>query len=158
MPLWLTTLMVSALPVIELRGGLPLALSQGMPWPEAYLFAVLGNLLPVVPILLLLEPISDWMRRQWRWAERFFTWLFERTRRRSSRYVDKFGTLGLLLFVMIPLPVTGAWTGSLAAFLFGIPLKRALPAIVAGVLIAGGIVTAVYYGGEGLIRSLFLKG
>lgn len=158
MPLWLKTFVWSMLPVVELRGGLPIGLSQGLPWPEAYLFAVLGNLLPVIPILLLLEPISNWMRRHWKWAEKLFSWLFERTRRRTTKYVEKYGTLGLTLFVMIPLPVTGAWTGALAAFLFGIPLRRAVPAIIAGVLIAGGIVSAVYYGGEGLIRALFLGG
>lgn len=156
MPLWLKVFVWSMLPIIELRGGLPIGLSQGLPWSEAYLFAVLGNLIPVIPILLLLEPVSNWMRKQWRWADRFFTWLFERTRRRTEKTVEKYGTLGLTIFVMIPLPVTGAWTGTLAAFLFGIPARKALPAIVLGVLIAGGIVTAVYYGGEGLIRAIFL--
>ena len=84
------------------------------------------------------------MRRYKLW-DRFFTWLFERTRRRG-RLVERFEALGLVLFVAVPLPVTGAWTGCVAAFIFKIPLKLALPAIISGIMIAGTVVTLASLG------------
>jgi uncharacterized membrane protein len=111
-------------------------------------WAVLGNLVPVVPLLLLLGPVSQRLSR-YPLGARFFNWLFARTRRRG-RTVEKYETLGLMLFVAIPLPVTGAWTGTAAAFIFGIRFRWALPAIVAGVCVAGVVVTLVTQGILGL--------
>jgi len=143
------TFLIATLPVAELRGAIPWALAPppvggGLSWQEAYLWAVMGNLLPVPFLLGLLGPLSERLRR-WRPADRFFGWLFARTRRRG-RLVERYGPLGLVLFVGIPLPVTGAWTGTVAAFLFGVPSRRALPAIVLGVLLAGVIVTLASLG------------
>lgn len=144
LPAELAAFIVSALPIFELRGGIPLAASLGMSWQKAYLICVAGNLLPVVPILYFLEPITTFLRR-WRPMDRLIEWLFARTRRRS-RIVERYEALGLILFVAIPLPVTGAWTGTLAAFLFGVRRRYAIPAIACGVLIAGGVVTLVVQG------------
>jgi len=150
----LFTGLVAALPIVELRGAIPWALTIGhLPWPEAYLFAVLGNMIPVVPLLLFLGPVSEVLRRI-PLLDRFFLWLFARTRRRSG-VIEKYGALGLVLFVAIPLPVTGAWTGSAAAFLFGIPFRKALPLILFGVCIAGVIVTAAVLAGVSLGGLLF---
>jgi uncharacterized membrane protein len=99
------------------------------------------NLIIVIPILLFLEPISNFLRKL-SVFDRFFRWLFARTRRRSA-IVEKYETLGLILFVAIPLPVTGAWTGALAAFLFGISFRNAIVAIAMGVFIAGCIVATL---------------
>ena len=143
------TFLIATLPVAELRGAIPWALAPppvggGLSWQEAYFWAVMGNLLPVPFLLGLLGPLSEHLRR-WGPADRFFGWLFARTRRRG-RLVERYGPLGLVLFVGIPLPVTGAWTGAVAAFLFGVPSRRALPAIVLGVLLAGAIVTLASLG------------
>lgn len=141
----LITVLLAALPVSELRGAIPYAMTVGgMGWQKAFALSVVGNFLPVVPILLLLESVSNWLRRYRLW-DRFFTWLFERTRRRG-KLVERFEAAGLVLFVAVPLPVTGAWTGCIAAFIFKIPLKLALPAILCGILIAGTVVTLASLG------------
>jgi uncharacterized membrane protein len=141
----LVTVVLAALPISELRGAIPYAITVGgMSWQKAYVLSVVGNFLPVLPILLLLESVSNWLRRYTLW-DRFFSWLFERTRRRG-RLIERFEALGLVLFVAIPLPVTGAWTGCVAAFIFKVPLRLALPAILCGILIAGTVVTMASLG------------
>jgi uncharacterized membrane protein len=146
LPPWLSTILLSMLPVSELRGAIPVAIGIYHFDPlTAYILTVFGNFLPVVPILLLLEPVSGYLRRYPLW-DRFFKWLFTRTHRNHSESFEKYGTLALALFVAIPLPVTGAWTGCVAAFVFGIKFKHALPAITAGILIAGIIVTTLTVG------------
>ncbi len=142
----LVTVLVSALPISELRGAIPLALAKfHFPVHKAYILAVLGNMIPVIPILLFLESLSNWLSRKSKIAEKFFNWLFERTRRRS-KVIEKYGAIGLILFVAIPLPITGAWTGCVAAFLFGIRRRWATLSILAGVMIAGVVVTAMTLG------------
>jgi uncharacterized membrane protein len=141
----LVTVVLAALPISELRGAIPYAMTVGgMNWREAFVLSVIGNFIPVLPILLLLESVSTWLRRYRLW-DRFFTWFFERTRKRG-RLVERFEAIGLILFVAVPLPVTGAWTGCVAAFLFKIPLKLAVPAILCGILIAGTVVTLASLG------------
>lgn len=134
-------MIVAALPISELRGAIPLALSLGMPLSRAFWWAVLGNLLPVVPVLFLLEPISQRLRKFKLWSY-FFDWLFERTKKKADT-IQKYEALGLAIFVAIPLPMTGAWSGIVAASLFKIRFRYAFMAIVAGVLTAGLIVLAL---------------
>lgn len=134
-------MIVSALPVSELRGAIPLALSLGMPLPKAFWLSVAGNCVIVIPALFLFEPVSGRLRRFKPWA-RFFEWLFERTRKKADT-VQRYEALGLFLFVAIPLPMTGAWTGIIAATLFKIRFRYALISILAGVLCAGVIVSAL---------------
>jgi len=150
-PHWLAVMVIGALPISELRGAIPVAMGiYGMGPLEAYFLSVLGNLIPVVPLLLFLEPVSEYLRR-YRIFDIFFTWLFSRTRRNHSESFEKYGLLALTIFVAVPLPVTGAWTGCAAAFVFGIRFKNSFPAIAAGVMIAGIIVTAVTMTGMSLI-------
>jgi len=140
-----TTFTLAMLPISELRGAIPYAVSiGGLPWQEAYIIAVTGNFVPVIPILLAVGTVSDRLRRIPAF-DRFFDWLFARTRRKG-RLIEKFEALGLILFVAVPLPVTGAWTGAIAAFLFGVRKSLAVPAILAGICIAGGIVTLASMG------------
>ena len=137
--------LISALPIAELRGAIPIALSlYKMPVIQAYLFALLGNTIPVIFLLLYLGPFSIFLRR-WHFFDLFFTWLFKRTQRHEEKY-EKYGALFLLFFVAIPLPVTGAWTGCAAAFMFGIRFKYAFPSIIGGVIIAGLIVSLASLG------------
>jgi uncharacterized membrane protein len=135
---------VSALPIAELRGGIPVALSMGIEWRQALLICAAGNFLPVIPILYLLGPLEGALRR-WPPMDRFLTRLFARTRRKG-KLVERYEALGLIAFVAIPLPVTGAWTGALAAHLFGVRPRYAIPAIVCGILIAGIVVTLAAQG------------
>ena len=138
----LVVLFIAALPILELRGAIPIAINMfGLPWYSALSLAVIGNLLPVPFILLFLEAITRWMSRI-DFFHRALDRLFERTRRRG-RIVERYKRIGLALFVAIPLPVTGAWTGSLAASLFGLKFTHAFLAILAGVLMAGVIVTCL---------------
>jgi len=127
------------LPVVELRGAIPLGLSLGMNPVEAYLLSVLGNLVPVIPVMLFLRYVAGWLRR-FTWFRKATNWFFSRVRARSQ-VVRRYGPLGLVLFVAVPLPSTGAWTASIAAFLLGIRIRYAFTAISAGTLIAGAIVT-----------------
>ena len=110
-----------------------------MPIFKAYLLSVFGNILPVVPLLVFLDPVSNRLRKFW-FFSKFFDWLFERTRKKAD-LVQKYEALGLILFVAVPLPITGAWTGTIAASLFKIKFKYAFPAIATGVIIAGLIMT-----------------
>lgn len=144
------TVILSMLPILELRGAIPWALAPesvgggGLDWVRAVPLAVLGNLIPIPPILLWIGPVSDWLRRV-PLFDRFFAWLFRRTRRKG-RIIEKYQALGLALFVAVPLPVTGAWTGAAAAFVFGIPFRQAMPAIIGGVLLAATVVTLATLG------------
>jgi len=134
-------LIVGALPVSELRGAIPLALSFGMPLFKAFWLSVLGNCMIVAPALFLFEPITNVLRKFKIWA-RFFDWIFERTRKNSDA-IQKYEALGLVIFVAIPLPMTGAWSGVIAASLFKIRFRYAFTAIITGVICAGLIVTAL---------------
>ena len=148
------TVLIAAMPVAELRGAIPIAIGiYGMDPLRAYALAVIGNMLPVVPLLLFLESVSDYLRR-WVFWDVFFNWLFTRTYHRHNTGFERYGTIALLLFVAIPLPVTGAWTGCAAAFVFGIRFRHALAAILGGVMLAGVIVTAATLAGIGFLGLL----
>lgn len=138
----LVVLIISALPILELRGAIPVAINLfNFPWYQALLLAIIGNLLPVPIILLFLNAISKWLSKIG-FFRRFFHWLFEHTSRRG-KIVERYERIGLILFVAIPLPVTGAWTGSLLAVLFGLKFRHAFLSILIGVCIAGIIVTCL---------------
>jgi uncharacterized membrane protein len=141
-PRELAVLSISTLPIVELRGAVPVGIAAlDMPWWKVYLIAVAGNMLPIPFILLLLGPVSNFLMR-WKIGKLFFDWLFERTRRKSAD-IEKYEALGLTIFVAIPLPVTGGWTGAMAAFLMGIPFWKAMLYILLGVMIAGVIMTTL---------------
>jgi uncharacterized membrane protein len=138
----LAVLLVAMLPIFELRGAIPLGINfYHMVWYQAVIIAIIGNMLPIFLILLLLDKIASLLSRI-RIFERFFTWLFNRTRKKS-KIIEEYETIGLMLFVAIPLPMTGAWTGAIAAFLLGLKYIDALLAIFLGVLIAAVVVTTI---------------
>ncbi len=135
-------LILSAAPISELRGAIPVAINSfGFHWYYAFFLAIIGNMLPVPLILLFMESVTRWLSKI-PVMKKFFDWLFERTRNKSGQ-IQKYGSLGLILFVAVPLPITGAWTGSIAAVLLGIGFKRAFFSIFIGVIIAGIIVTCL---------------
>lgn len=140
-PPFLVVMIISMLPIFELRGGIPAGAALGMPVWQAAVFAVIGNMIPIPFILWFLEPVSRWLSEHSSIMKRFFDWLFARTRRKHSQSFERWKEFALMLFVAIPLPVTGAWTGAVAAFLFGIPFRLALPFIFFGVVIAAVVVS-----------------
>ncbi|OHA70083.1 MAG: hypothetical protein A3D64_00595 [Candidatus Wildermuthbacteria bacterium RIFCSPHIGHO2_02_FULL_49_9] len=142
----LLTLLVAASPVVELRGAIPLALvGYGLPLWQAFPLAVAGNMVPVL-FLPFLGITARELSLHSVLLERFFSWMFERTRRKHERSFELLRDFALVFFVAIPLPFTGAWTAMLVAFVFGIPFPRAFPLIFFGVIIAGGIVSALTLG------------
>jgi len=144
----ISTILVAMLPIAELRVALPLAIgTYKLSLFSAFLWSFIGNMIPVFFILWFLEPVSEFLMRNSSFWRRFFKWLFERTRRRFKENSQRYGVIiALILFVAIPLPITGAWTGAVAAFLFGVPYRKAVLSIAVGVLIAGIIVSALYFG------------
>ncbi|MCH7760896.1 small multi-drug export protein [candidate division TA06 bacterium] len=158
-PKELAVLAISTLPIFELRGGIPVAIHLfRMEWWSGFFFSYLGNLLPVFPLLLFLGTLKKGLSRV-PLFKNFFNWLFERTKRRG-RIVERYKSLGLMVFVAIPLPITGAWTGAVAATLFGLKRLHAFIAIAVGVFIAGGIVTGLSLMGiwGGVIAGAILLG
>jgi len=137
---WVTVI-IAALPISELRGAIPLALAMGFSPMKAFWLSMLGNSLPVIPALFLLEPVSNALMRYKPW-KKFIDRLYARTKAKAD-LIQRYEALGLMLFVAVPLPMTGAWTGCIAASLFRIKFRYAFPAIFFGVVIAGLIVTAV---------------
>ena len=139
-------LLCSMLPIIELRGAIPLGAGLGLPLWQNYLLAVLGNMLPVPFILLFIRKIIYWMQRsKIRFFNRFAAWLDKKAVKKSAK-IEKCSFWGLCLFVAIPLPITGAWTGSLAAATVGMRFKTAIVSVLLGVLIAGVIMSLGSYG------------
>jgi uncharacterized membrane protein len=140
-PPWLAVMIISMLPIFELRGGIPAGVALGMPVWKAAVIAVIGNMIPIPFILWFLDPCSRWLSRHSKTMERFFNWLFARTRRKHTKSFERWREFALMIFVGIPLPVTGAWSGAVAAFVFGIPNRIALPFIFFGVCIAAVVVS-----------------
>lgn len=144
----------SMLPVIELRGAIPLAFGLGLPWWQAYLISVVGNLLPVPFILLLINIVIKWMAAsRVKFFNKIANFLLKKVEKNRER-IEKYSFWGLCLFIAIPLPVTGAWTGSLVAAMIGMKPWKAFVSALLGVLFAGAIVTLIVYGGIGFLAWL----
>lgn len=144
----------SILPVIELRGAIPMAFALGLPWWQAYLISVLGNLLPVPFILLLINLVIKWMSSsKVTFFNKIANFLLKKVEKNRER-IEKYSFWGLFLFVAIPLPMTGAWTGSLVAAVVGVKPLKAFLSVLLGVLLAGVIVTLIVYGGIGFLAWL----
>ena len=152
----LLTILTGALPISEVRGAIPLAIGVfGFAPLKAYFLSVLGNVLPVIPLLLILHYFSDFLMHRVYFLNRFFNWLFRYTRERHASHFEKHHhrhwrnlwlSLALFIFVAIPLPLTGVWSGAVAAFIFEIPIWRSVIAIFAGAAAAGLIVLAATLG------------
>ncbi len=136
------TLLVSMIPVIELRVGIPFGVGLGLPYPVAFTAAVIGNILPAPFIIIYIRRIFQWLRSRFPRLDGMVDAL-ERKAHLKGDTVNRYQYLGLFLFVGIPLPGTGAWTGALAAAFLDMPLRKAMPSIVAGVVLAGCIMTGL---------------
>jgi len=162
----LYTFLLAMTPLGELRLAIPVGLAAyNLDEFLVYVVSVLGNLVPIVFILLLLGPISKWLSEKSNFCKRALLWIFERTRQKHAERIKKYGFWALAIFTAIPLPVTGGWTASLIAFLFDIPFKKALGAISLGVAAAGiivlyvtkaGIIIEKFYGAQVLIGIIII--
>ena len=141
----LKTFLISMVPVIELRGAIPIALAGGAKLIPAVVVAMLGNLLPIPFILLFIREILEWMNGCGGFPQRVARWVEKHAAKRSAT-VQKYVFWGLVLFMGVPLPGTGAWTGALIAALLRLKWKRAFLAIALGVLIAGILVSLASLG------------
>jgi len=136
------TLLTAMTPIGELRAALPIALlSYKMNILPAYILSVLGNMIPVFVLILFWKYSVKFFMQNFKICEKFFNWLFERTRKKFEGKYNKWGKLALVIFVAIPLPVTGAWTGSLAAWLFDFKYWESILLIFLGVCVSGIIIT-----------------
>ena len=140
----LLTFGTALLPVLEVRGAIPVGIANGLDAWTAYIVSVIGNMLPIPFLILLARKVIDWLKKH-NILVKFTSWL-ERKGAEKGERVQQYSFWGLLIVVAIPLPGTGAWTGALVASLLNMRHKNALPAITLGVLIAGGIVMAVTFG------------
>ncbi len=139
------TMLVSMIPVVELRGGLPFGVALGLaPW-KALMAGIIGNLIPLPFIVVYIRRVFQWMRRRLPRLDGLVDSLERKAHLKGSK-VNKYKYLGLMIFVAIPLPGTGGWTGALAAAFLDMPLRKALPSLIAGVCIAGVIVFSITYG------------
>ena len=148
----LFTMLVSMIPVIELRAGLPFGVALGLPYYLAFPAAVAGNLLPAPFIIVYIRRVFELLRRYFPRLNGLVDRLEKKAHLKGKR-VQKYQYLGLWLFVAIPLPGTGAWTGSLAAAFLGMRLKKAMPAVMLGVLTAGCIMLALTHVGVNLFSG-----
>ena len=139
------TILISMVPVIELRGGIPYGVLAGLSVKEAMICAIIGNTIPVPFLVVFTRKVFAWLRKKSDRLNRWVTHLEEKGKSKSD-VVDKYEFVGLMILVAIPLPGTGAWTGSLVAAMMDMRVKRALPSIFLGVVIAGFIVSWITYG------------
>ncbi len=141
----LITLLISMVPVIELRGAIPIAVGLGLAPEIAIPVAMIGNLIPIPFIIIFIKKIFAWMRTKSQKLNKVVDKMEAKAEKNKAK-VLKYAFWGLVIFVAIPLPGTGAWTGALVAAMIDMPLKKAFPCVVLGVLIAGIIVSCVSYG------------
>jgi uncharacterized membrane protein len=159
------TFLLAMTPLGELRLSLPIALTvYRLDWQTAYFFSVIGNLVPII-LLFTFLPIFFRIFSKLKFFEKFFSWFFHKTRKRYNSKIENYGYLALFFFVVLPFPMTGAWTGSLVAFLFGIPFKIAFSLISLGIIAAGiivlilvnaGIAIEKYFGWQILLGIIIL--
>jgi len=143
MPKLLILFFVSWIPTLELRASIPLGiLGYKLPWLEVFALCVMANALLALPLWVALQTAVDLARRVG-WIDRLWERVVERARRKIHPYVERWGTLGLALFIAVPLPGSGVYTGLLGAYVLGVDTRRAMVAACLGVLLAGVAVTAV---------------
>jgi uncharacterized membrane protein len=143
-PRELATFLIALIPVTELRASIPLAIKvYGLTPFAAWFYSVAGTFFAMVLIVFLLDPISRLLSRYIQIFEKFFSWLFEHTRKRAGGKMEKYGSWAIFILAATPIPLLGGMTGALAAFVFGVPFKKSLPLLLFGTMVSGIIVVAV---------------
>ena len=145
---YILVLLISMVPLIELRGAIPIAVAIGLPKLPSFIIAIIGNMLPVPIIYLFARRVLEWGKDK-KYTRKFFTWCLVKGEKAGKKLEKKAGLglyMALLLFVAIPLPGTGAWTGTLGASILKMEFKKSVLAVTLGVLIAGLIMMAISFG------------
>ncbi len=146
-PHWLATILMAMTPVGELRLSIPVSvLGYNMPVWQAFVLSIFGNAIPAMIILLFTGRFHNWVEKEaGKWGKNWADYLIKVQKKFSGDY-EKYGLWGLMIFIGVPIPGTGAWTGALAAFVFGIPFKHSWPFILGGIIISGIITTLLTVG------------
>jgi uncharacterized membrane protein len=143
-PPQLATFLIAMVPVSELRAAIPIGIKiYHLSAVSAWFWSVLGNLVPMILIVLVLQPIADFLSKHSKQFHKFFEWLFEHTRKRGAKKFEKWGEFAVFVLTAIPVPLLGGWSGPLAAFVFNVKLKKSIPLIIFGCMTAGVIVTVL---------------
>ena len=153
---YLIVFLVSMVPIVELRGAVPIGTGMGLPWSTTLIVSIIGNMVPVPFIYFFARKILEWGKDK-KYIGKFFTWCLKKGHSGGEKLQAKAGRglpLALLLFVGIPIPGTGAWTGILAASLLDMGFKKSVIAVIFGVLLAGIIMTLISIGAFSAITSL----
>ncbi|GAB6157055.1 small multi-drug export protein [Desulfotomaculum varum] len=153
LPQEMLVVVIAALPVVELRGAIPYAMTvlHMSSW-QAMFWSILGNAIPALVILYLLGPLQRLLQQRLPASRKWFNWLYSRSHQRGQ-LISRYGTMGLFLFVAVPAPGTGAWTGCIVAFLLGLCPQKALLAVLGGIVLAGVIVTLAVSGTLAVFRN-----
>lgn len=141
---YLWVFFLSMVPVLELRAAIPVGATLGLEWVANYLICVIGNMIPIPFILLFIRHVLEWMKKVPH-LNKIAIWVENKAQKNTPK-IQKYASLGLLIFVALPLPGTGAWTGALVAAMLDMRMKYAIPSIFCGVLIAGLIMSLASYG------------
>lgn len=144
------TTLVAMLPVIELRGAIPVGVGMGLEYYVSVICSLIGNILPIPFVILFFRKTFEFLAKKFKFCNKIWSALHRRVMKKSD-IVDKYGYWGLCIFVAIPFPGTGAWTGAMIACLLDMPIKKSFPYILLGVFIAAVIVTSVTYLGFDVI-------
>jgi uncharacterized membrane protein len=143
-PRELAIFLIAAIPVTELRASIPLAVKvYGMTPAAAWFYSVAGTYFAMILIVFLLDPISKILSRYIPIFAKFFDWLFEHTRKRADKKMEKYGSWAIFILAATPIPLLGGMTGALAAFVFGVPLKKSLPLLLIGTMLSGAIILEI---------------
>jgi uncharacterized membrane protein len=143
-PKELATFLIAFIPVTELRASIPLAIKvYGLSPLAAWFYSVAGTYFVMMLIVFLLDPIAKLLSKYIPFFAKFFEWLFEHTRKRAGDKMEKYGEWAIFILAATPIPLLGGLTGALAAFVFGVPLKKSLPLLLTGTMLAGAIVVAI---------------
>lgn len=151
---YIIVFLISMVPLIELRGAVPYAVAVGLPTIPSYIIAVIGNMLPVPFIFLFARKVLEWGKDK-KYIGRFFSWCLRKGEKGGAKLQSKAGKglyVALLLFVGIPIPGTGAWTGTLAASFLNLDFKKSIVAVMAGVVLAGVIMLVASFGVVGAVN------
>ncbi|MBR6982619.1 MAG: small multi-drug export protein [Ruminococcus sp.] len=153
---YILTFHVSMVPIVELRGAIPIGVANGVPWQQAVLISMIGNMIPVPFIFFFARKVLEWGQDK-PVIGKFFSWCLKKGHHGGEKLQEKAGKgmfLALLLFVGIPLPGTGAWTGTLAASLLDLDFKKSILAVTCGVLLAAIIITVLTLAGVSAFTAI----
>ena len=144
LPKELATFLIAFIPVTELRASIPLAMKvYGLSPLAAWFYSVAGTYFVMVLIVVVLDPIAKFLSKYFEIFKKFFNWLFEHTRKKADKKMQKYGSWAIFILAATPIPFLGGLTGALAAFVFNVPLKKSLPLLLIGTMVSGALVVGI---------------